>query len=529
MNTKFKWIMPFLAFALLGMSSIVGHTAVFSIVPKAGTSLPTHVAIGSSVKALYTVTNTTGSSHTGNYVKYLPTNTTQVTVDGTYPDLCGSTFPLASNASCTLELNVDGPVNANDPNPQDHLFVCLGGCTTCCAGTNFPLSVIQDSERTVTSIAITPVSSTIDVTDTQQYTALGTFSNSVPADITSIVTWESSNTSVATIAAGGLATGVAAGSTAITAILDSITSNSATLTVGSPATVSASLSNTTAFSDPSITFADQVTNFYVVFSVTSGTLTGTETYQATLPGGSGMSFTGSSTCDLSAITTTCSIQVASGSTPGNYSIGFATITGGPVPSPTSDNIWIAPYVFTTGTETSDGTFGAGTPVASQSTSVADAICNSASGKPPGSATYKAMVVVSGASSGNRIACTSANCTTGGITENVDWPLRPNTIYTWYFGGVVEYLGTTNNSGIFTPSTIAGMTGIVYGNWTGLNVDWTTDTSNNCSNWTVNSFGPLGDIGWAYEGNAEFWNGTGNIGGGVNYCFSTSSLYCVQQF
>ena len=133
--------MSFLVFVLLGISSIVGHTAVFSIVPKAGTVLPTQVTIGSSVKALYTVTNTTGSLHVGNFVKYVPLNTTQVTVDGAYPDLCGATFQLASNARCTLELNVTGPVNANDPNPRHHLFACLGGCVTCCAGTNYALNV----------------------------------------------------------------------------------------------------------------------------------------------------------------------------------------------------------------------------------------------------------------------------------------------------------------------------------------------------------------------------------------------------
>lgn len=144
MNTTFKWIMNILLFSLLSINSIVGHTAVFSIVPKSGTSLPTHVTLGGSVKALYTVTNTTGSFHAGNYVKYLPTNTTQVTVDASYPDLCGTTFQLASNASCTLELDVKGFVNANDPNPQQHLFVCLGGCKTCCAGTNFPLNVFQE-------------------------------------------------------------------------------------------------------------------------------------------------------------------------------------------------------------------------------------------------------------------------------------------------------------------------------------------------------------------------------------------------
>lgn len=141
MNSIFNGIMSFLVFALLAMSSIVGHTAVFSIVPKAGSSLPTYVPVGGSVRALYTVTNTTGSTHAGNYVKYHPTNTSQVLFDGAYPDLCLSTFQLAPKESCTLELNVTGPVSASDPNPRDHLFICLGGCVTCCAGTNFPLSV----------------------------------------------------------------------------------------------------------------------------------------------------------------------------------------------------------------------------------------------------------------------------------------------------------------------------------------------------------------------------------------------------
>lgn len=144
MDKKFKWIMPLLVVGLFGISSTFAHAAVFSIVPKAGTSLPTHVTIGGSVKALYTVTNTTGRFHSGNYIKYLPPNTTQVTVDSAYPDLCGETFQLASKGSCTLELSVKGPVNANDPNPQRHLFACLGGCVTCCAGTHFPLNVTPD-------------------------------------------------------------------------------------------------------------------------------------------------------------------------------------------------------------------------------------------------------------------------------------------------------------------------------------------------------------------------------------------------
>ena len=141
MNTKFKCNMLCWVFTLLGLGSTMSYATVFSIVPKAGTSLPTHVTNGGSVKALYTVTNTTGRSHAGNYIKYLPPNTTHVTVDSAYPDLCGTTFQLDSKASCTLELTVSGAVDANDPNPQHHLFACLGGCVTCCAGTNFPLNV----------------------------------------------------------------------------------------------------------------------------------------------------------------------------------------------------------------------------------------------------------------------------------------------------------------------------------------------------------------------------------------------------
>lgn len=141
MNKKFKSILKFFLFALLSIHSVISYPAVFRIVPKAGTSLPTEVTIGGRVKALYTITNTTGSFHAGNYIKYLSPNTTQVTVDPTYPDLCGATFQLSSQASCTLELSITGRVNANDSDPRHHLFACLGGCVTCCAGTAFPLNV----------------------------------------------------------------------------------------------------------------------------------------------------------------------------------------------------------------------------------------------------------------------------------------------------------------------------------------------------------------------------------------------------
>ncbi|MFZ2023614.1 MAG: choice-of-anchor D domain-containing protein [Terracidiphilus sp.] len=87
------------------------------------------------------------------------------------------------------------------------------------------------------SIAVTPSAASIAAGNTQAFTATGTYSNSTTQNITSTVTWSSSNTSAATIAPGGVATGVAAGMSSITASLSGVTSNSANLTVTSTAGV----------------------------------------------------------------------------------------------------------------------------------------------------------------------------------------------------------------------------------------------------------------------------------------------------
>jgi hypothetical protein len=85
------------------------------------------------------------------------------------------------------------------------------------------------------SIAVTPSPATIPADVAQQFTAIGTFADQSQQNLTTNVTWASSQPTVATIsnAAGqqGLATGVATGQTAITAVFASIVSNQATLTV----------------------------------------------------------------------------------------------------------------------------------------------------------------------------------------------------------------------------------------------------------------------------------------------------------
>lgn len=80
------------------------------------------------------------------------------------------------------------------------------------------------------SIAVTPETASIAVGSPQQFTATGTYCDGGTADLTTKVVWTSDNTTVATIDASGLATGVAAGEATITATLDLLT-DSAILTV----------------------------------------------------------------------------------------------------------------------------------------------------------------------------------------------------------------------------------------------------------------------------------------------------------
>ena len=136
-----RFIKGFIFICLMGLL-LAGNTAFalpFSVVPNG--PLPTIVSSGQTVPASYLVTNNTASTRSGNFVKYLPPNVVQ---DTSGIGACGSTFTLTAKNTktdhCLLNLLVSGPVDANDPNPHHHLFVCFPGGATC-AGTNSPLNV----------------------------------------------------------------------------------------------------------------------------------------------------------------------------------------------------------------------------------------------------------------------------------------------------------------------------------------------------------------------------------------------------
>jgi uncharacterized protein YjdB len=86
----------------------------------------------------------------------------------------------------------------------------LGSSTT---GT----AALTVTAATLVSIAVSPSTSSVSAGLTQQYDAVGTYTDGSTADITSQVTWTSSSTTTATITSAALATTLVAGSVTITA------------------------------------------------------------------------------------------------------------------------------------------------------------------------------------------------------------------------------------------------------------------------------------------------------------------------
>ena len=155
--------------------------------------------------------------------------TQQYVAMGTYSD--GVTLPLttetwASSASTVATINATGLATG----------VAVGSTTiTSTCGTVTSPGVTLTVTPTLDSIAVTPTNASIKVGGTQQFTAIGTYSDESTQDLTATAVWASATPTVATITSpGGLATGIASGTTLITAACGTVTSPAVTLTVAGP-------------------------------------------------------------------------------------------------------------------------------------------------------------------------------------------------------------------------------------------------------------------------------------------------------
>jgi fibronectin type 3 domain-containing protein len=107
---------------------------------------------------------------------------------------------------------------------------------------NYWVDVVFRPAATLTSIAVTPANASIAAGVTQQFSATGMFSDGSTLNLTGSVTWASSVLGVAAISSAGLASGVSAGSTSISAMLNGVTGSTTLIVVGSSSSAITSVS-----------------------------------------------------------------------------------------------------------------------------------------------------------------------------------------------------------------------------------------------------------------------------------------------
>jgi trimeric autotransporter adhesin len=159
------------------------------------------------------------------------------TAVGTFSD--NSTQQLASltwSSSNPAVLSI-----TNDVSDHGVGYSLAAGTATvnACAGSVCGSAAITVGLPVLTSVAITPANPTVAAGLTTQLFATGTYSDGSTQDLTASVTWTSLSPSVATISAGGLASGLTSGTAGISAtMMTANVSGSATLTVTAPILVS---------------------------------------------------------------------------------------------------------------------------------------------------------------------------------------------------------------------------------------------------------------------------------------------------
>jgi uncharacterized protein YjdB len=156
-----------------------------------------------------------------------PETTQQFTATGTYSD--GSTGDVTSETTWSSSDPTIAAVSTEGlaSGLSEGVTKISGDCQCYVVKTNLTIS---SSAANLTSIAVTPAVPTVNVGNTQQFTATGTYSNGTSSVITSSATWTSSSNTIATVNSSGLATGLSTGNVTITATSNGVSGNT-TLTV----------------------------------------------------------------------------------------------------------------------------------------------------------------------------------------------------------------------------------------------------------------------------------------------------------
>jgi len=201
-----------------GLAFAVGLGSTTVSATLAGQSDSTTLTVTSATLANIAVTPTNPVAATGTTLQLAATGTYS---DSTTQDLTGQVTWSSSDASVAIVSNASGSkglVTTQAPGSAT-LTATFGGKSGA--------TVVTVTPATLTAIDVTPTNPSIAKGTEQQFTATGLFSDNTTQDITSQVSWSSSNTAVAAISnvAGseGLATGVDIGTVTVSASLFGVT------------------------------------------------------------------------------------------------------------------------------------------------------------------------------------------------------------------------------------------------------------------------------------------------------------------
>ena len=138
-----------------------------------------------------------------------------------------------ANVSSTVAWSSSTPASATVNSTGNATAVAPGSSTiTATLSGVSGTATLTVQPQSLTVIAIAPNPASLIVGATQQFTATGTYNDGSTANVTSLASWTSSTPSVATINSTGLATGVASGSTTITASLGGVSAAAAVTVAG---------------------------------------------------------------------------------------------------------------------------------------------------------------------------------------------------------------------------------------------------------------------------------------------------------
>jgi uncharacterized protein YjdB len=202
-----------------------------SAAPGSATITATSGTISGSATLTVTAAALTSIAVTPSTASIAPGSTQQFTATGTYSN--GTSQNLTTTASWTSSSTSVATIGIHTGLATG---VAVGSATITATSGKITGSATLAVTPVLTSISISPASPAVAAGTPQQFTATGNYSDGSTQNLSSSATWSSSQTSVATIAAGGLASGVAVGTSTITATYGSITGSTA-LTVGQPVLV----------------------------------------------------------------------------------------------------------------------------------------------------------------------------------------------------------------------------------------------------------------------------------------------------